>query len=127
MNKVCPKCGTSCTLARDATASGSVQIFWWCSYCWNYPDPFHAFIPHEYVSSTLKVNIASLTVIERYPSAPKPKCAVCGKQGAQLHHFAPKHLFKDAERWPTNYLCDEHHTEWHAKVTPNMRKRPNGQ
>lgn len=127
MNNFCQKCGTSCTLARDTTDSGSIQVFWWCVHCWDYSGHEPRFIAHEYIKHTLKISIESLTPIERYPQNQKPRCVVCGKVGAQLHHFGPRHLFgPDCEKWPTGYLCDEHHTEWHSKVTPNMMKRLNG-
>ena len=47
-------------------------------------------------------------------------CSVCGQLGTEWHHFAPRHLFEDADRWPTAYLCRAHHREWHDKLTPKM-------
>lgn len=128
MNKTCSRCGTSCLIAKDTAADGSTQVFFWCVSCSRVADPLHPFISKDYLKLNLKVSIDSLPTIERYPNNAKPKCVVCGKPGAQLHHFAPKHLFNnDADRWPTGYLCQEHHDEWHNKLTPDMRKRPNGQ
>lgn len=127
VSKYCKKCGTSCLLAQDRAANGSVQIFWWCVNCWNYADPLHAFIRHDEVVSVLKVDITSIGVIERYPQQARPICEVCGQPGAEEHHWAPKHIFRaDAERWPKSYLCKQHHDEWHARVTPNMHKHLNG-
>ena len=50
-------------------------------------------------------------------------CVVCGINGTELHHFAPRYLFENADSWPTAYLCKKHHEEWHNKVTPNMREK----
>lgn len=128
MNKTCSHCGTSCLIAKDKAANGSTQVFWWCVHCNNYADPRSPFIPHGFVKVNLKIDIDTLPTIERFPNNPLPVCVVCGKSGAELHHFAPKHIFDgESENWPTAYLCDKHHREWHTKVTPDMRKRQGGQ
>lgn len=46
---------------------------------------------------------------------PRPVCAVCGAEGAERHHWAPESIFGagEANRWPTSYLCQRHHAEWH--------------
>ena len=52
------------------------------------------------------------------------KCAVCGAQITEYHHWAPRHLFgSDADKWPIGYLCPKHHAEWHDKVTPEMSRK----
>ena len=48
------------------------------------------------------------------------QCVVCGSNGAQLHHWAPRHLFQDADQWPMSPLCVPCHTRWHDIVTPHM-------
>lgn len=50
-------------------------------------------------------------------------CVVCGKLGTEWHHFAPRHLFDNADDWPAASLCLEHHHEWHNKLTPKMGGR----
>lgn len=51
-------------------------------------------------------------------------CARCGSdQDVQLHHWAPKHLFNDADRWPQDYLCHDCHHMWHKVTTPSMNRR----
>lgn len=53
------------------------------------------------------------------------KCEVCGTGGAQVHHWAPRHLFgEEAFNWPTSLLCQTCHTRWHQIVTPSMGQRP---
>ena len=52
------------------------------------------------------------------------KCEVCGKEGAENHHWAPAALFgAESEKWPQAYLCQECHSRWHRVVTPNMRNK----
>lgn len=46
-----------------------------------------------------------------------PPCIVCGRLGTELHHFAPQHLFEDADLWPKSYLCRSHHNEWHRRIS----------
>ena len=48
---------------------------------------------------------------------PQP-CAYygCKEKGTEYHHFAPRHLFDDADYWPIAYLCIKHHTEWHKRT-----------
>lgn len=43
-------------------------------------------------------------------------CERCGTIGAQLHHMAPQALFEDANNWPTAYLCQPCHAEWHRTM-----------
>lgn len=50
-----------------------------------------------------------------------PVCEVCGQPGTQLHHWAPKHLFPDAEQWPQSYLCNYHHNLWHNTILFHRR------
>ena len=47
-----------------------------------------------------------------------------GKMGGSAHHWAPVHLFggDEADRWPTGWLCQPCHTEWHRLVTPRMHE-----
>lgn len=48
-------------------------------------------------------------------------CERCGsEEGSEVHHWAPFHLFDDADKWPTSHLCKACHSLWHSIVTPNM-------
>lgn len=54
-------------------------------------------------------------------------CARCGSfQQIQNHHWAPYHLFDDANDWPQSPLCAICHRRWHAVVTPNMHAKRAG-
>lgn len=46
--------------------------------------------------------------------------AGCDSTDVELHHFAPRHLFADADRWPTEYICVEHHQEWHSRIREHV-------
>jgi hypothetical protein len=46
---------------------------------------------------------------------PSGSCARCGRTDAiELHHWAPWHLFRDADDWPTSLLCPDCHRLWHV-------------
>ena len=51
------------------------------------------------------------------------ECERCGETGVELHHWAPRHLFDDADGWPMGMLCRACHMEWHRIVTPKMSQR----
>lgn len=122
---LCKHCGRECLLARDTASNGAVQLFWWCIRCQRPADPRNPFVSKHYAETVLRVNIATLPAIERYPK-PVNVCAYtgCRRTDTELHHFGPRHLFgPDADNWPQVYLCAEHHQRWHAVVTPNMCQR----
>ncbi len=125
MSESCKRCGRSCLLARGNAINGSTQIFWWCTSCGRVADPQRPFVRKDYVTHVLRISIESLPVVERFDTSTAPVCAVCGQPGVEYHHWAPRHLFADAELWPGDYLCAKHHRHWHDVVTPLMCY-PNG-
>jgi hypothetical protein len=40
-------------------------------------------------------------------------CQRCGAPVSEYHHWAPRSLFDDYEKWPGDWLCPECHTLWH--------------
>lgn len=63
----------------------------------------------------------NLPVFETYLDH-KNTCEVCGKNGVELHHWAPKELFPDNfENWPKSNLCPDCHQKWHNAVTNPFR------
>lgn len=104
-------------LYRDAAANGTGRVRSWCMACNRPPNPRQPFIG--------KVTLAP-GVFEGLPAWPGQEdawrpCEVCGRVGpVELHHWAPRHLFKDADSWPTSHLCGPCHLRWHATVTPDM-------
>lgn len=44
-------------------------------------------------------------------------CTRCGSaSGTELHHWAPRAIFNDAELWPTSWLCPGCHRTWHQAI-----------
>ena len=71
---------------------------------------------------------SALAVVRDNRTRETARCEVCNAPEVELHHFAPVHLFgwEEADRWPTAWLCPDHHREWHRIVTPAMRRRDVG-
>lgn len=107
-------------LVRNIANDGDDQVYWFCEIHGGPIFKGNVFIPHFKIKG-IGINPGDLPIIEDYRV---DHCAVCGAKGVDLHHFAPKGIFgkEAAEKWPKGYLCDEHHKEWHNKVTPNLTK-----
>ena len=45
-------------------------------------------------------------------------CERCGDtaSGVELHHYAPRNTFRDADSWATGWLCIPCHREWHTSM-----------
>src|SRR5574343_282456 len=63
----------------------------------------------------------SLPLLSDATASAEP-CSVkgCNNKGVQLHHFAPRHLFNNADDWATGYLCQKHHEEWHERTNTGI-------
>lgn len=118
----CKSCGTTSTvtLVRNIGTTGASYVYWECQVCGNNAMGAAHWLPHEPIKN---FGIDILTIPIKRDDRTEV-CAVCGVLGAQLHHWAPRHIFGDevAEMWPKNYLCQTHHTFWHQMVTPEMSK-----
>ncbi len=91
--------------------NGTTQYKTYCLKCGGKSGP----LPRMLLS---QLSVQDLQPISVHEIAP---CDRCGSTaGSELHHWAPWHLFDDADQWPTSYLCRECHMEWHRKVTPSM-------
>lgn len=105
-------------------ASGEVHIAFRCKTCHKNMNLKGQWVSKKLLE-TMNIAIESLPVFDDY-SRNNPPCAVCGKNGTELHHFAPKELFPETfEQWPKAYLCDACHHEWHNKITNPLRKYRN--
>ena len=118
-------------LRRLINVGGATMIAWRCMDCDCWAEsPMH-WIKHETVREIIGQRFAldDIPVFEDYRSA----CDICGKPGAQLHHFLPQALaqheevFSDWRQWCKfqSYLCQYHHDLWHDLVTPWMPGRGN--
>lgn len=120
---VCKNCNikTLGVLHLHIRQSGARGYMWVCSRC-NRRGPFDGplFIANDLVERHLtKEQIDSLPVI--MPDA-SSRCVRCGRRDCELHHWAPRAIFGDAEceQWPKDYLCKECHDLWHMLVTPQL-------
>lgn len=100
--------------------AGHVAVFMTCTWC------------GERVGSALgKIRLAELGVADTEvlplanPRRPNTvECERCGSEDhVERHHWAPRHLFDDADSWPIGNLCRTCHVQWHRVVTPNMGRR----
>lgn len=55
---------------------------------------------------------------DAYAHADTHVCQVrgCGRKDTELHHFAPRNMFPDADNWPVLPLCRDHHRMWHTTM-----------
>ena len=94
---------------RFRIANGSYQVKELCVGCYQNVRG-SLLVPHAEISNlhtlpVLKDNLSPLT------------CERCGKiEGVEEHHWAPKALFADAEKWPTSSLCSVCHIYWHERM-----------
>ena len=109
----CSQCNHSITLFKLKTASGSWVVKSVCD--------------NKCMGRFIK-----RSEIENWEDLPEyiPKivdhrqCCVCGADGAEVHHWAPFHIFGDeADKWPVALLCVKCHLRWHKLVTPEMSSR----
>ena len=122
-SRFCQKCGKQqrVRLVRDIISSGTSQIYWSCTAHNGAINSPRINIAHEKVKS-MGIIIDKLPVINN--NSEYYICVVCGKVGAENHHWAPRYLFGDeCDHWPQSYLCNTCHMHWHDLVTPNMRRK----
>jgi hypothetical protein len=137
MNKPpCRKCGRfdEVKIRYDIKADKTKQFFWHCDRC-NCLAVMGIFLPHcvvlphiDALSDQMRNKFWAERIRNDYST--ETRCCVCGETGAQLHHFAPRSLAdyfgNEWHSWPTVYLCQEHHRQWHEIVTwymPGYKQR----
>lgn len=120
--KTCERCGKEvmARLVRTVAQNGANQVYWWCIAGEHRIVRASHLIPHDKLRE-FGIDPDTLPIQENYSGA--SPCVVCGSVNTEYHHFAPRHLFEDADNWPGAYLCKPHHTHWHNTVTPNMSRR----
>lgn len=107
----CEFCGCEVGKFRQIHSNGAKVVIQRCLKCKRTPR-HNQFLPRDSVP-----NWESLPLAEDYSRNSEPCCVEgCTEVGTELHHFAPRHLFKNADEWPTGYLCKTHHREWHEKT-----------
>lgn len=120
----CPRCNNDCVIYAQINANGAHVVAERCPICRTAPDPRKCFL------SVKDYDWYSLPMFQDN-SKDAPECVVvgCKNKGVELHHFAPRHLFKrEAEDYPKGYLCNYHHTHWHEITqTGSFYKRRNNE
>ena len=110
------KKSTEWKLGRTISISGVNQVYWVCQICNKRAEKARN-IPHDELRKR-NIDIDKIKTVADYRGY--EICARCGEIEAEYHHWAPRHLFADADAWPGDYLCRECHMKWHETVTPNM-------
>lgn len=91
---------------RYIIANGSTTVVWHCTRCGM--TRANA-IPQRYLP-------VSSFPLARVATSTRP-CEHCGRvDGVEVHHWAPRSLFADADHWPVGRLCPGCHHEWHAVI-----------
>lgn len=112
----CPSCQKPwpwAKIGKITLRSGAIAHPYFCKSC-----------GHKSQVCETKINVRRLLLahnlpescIKELPSVDMEQCEVCGELGAELHHYAPRHLFDDADHWATGYLCKYHHKLWHDTI-----------
>lgn len=100
------------TWLRLTQVNGAVAWVWRCGGC-----RFSQSIKHQLVPAAILGGVAGVDFDVKDNLSMAPQCDRCGSgDGTEYHHYAPSHLFDDADRWATGYLCRSCHTEWHRKT-----------
>lgn len=104
----CNRCNVEGKIYSQINASGSRVIVERCPRCGRNPNAKQAFLPLK------DYDWDSLPLFADYSKDAQP-CGYhgCTNPGSEYHHYAPRHLFEDADNWPGGPLCREHHKIWH--------------
>lgn len=130
---ICRKCNQDkfVKLRYDIKKNGEKQFYWWCTQCecsaiWGKSFIRYQVIRQWFSSGRLKSDFWVSGLNFDYTKKSEP-CAVCGKLGTEWHHWAPRALqadfgnYEEWAKWPTTFLCKEHHQLWHKIVTPHLK------
>lgn len=115
------KCVTPQEIVREQKSNGTWAIGYVCELCegWTGDGECKSYwMRHEHLRSH-GIIIESLRV--KGELARLQPCIICNEPG-ELHHWAPQCVerqFEEYNKWPTAYLCQKHHAEWHRIVTPD--------
>lgn len=116
----CEVCGSSATRFARVPNSTGWQVRGWCSACGGHPVQGRTWWPK---SGFAPEQLAALEAVPQSPQLPllpmEQRCPVCLAEDVVLekHHLAPRARFgREADRWPTHYVCRRCHERWHARM-----------
>lgn len=106
----CRQCGGWYgTLGRLITRNGHTQLRYVCDHCSTLQLQN---IPHATVD-----DLAAIPIVKDHShrgAFNEGHCERCQQfADLDLHHWAPRSLFQDADDWPVALLCLDCHREWH--------------
>jgi len=108
----CPYCGQMVVAYKQISTNGAKTVILRCAECKKIPDPKRMFYSNKDYP-----NFEELPLLNDYSLSSEPCAYVgCTNIGTEYHHLSPRHLFEDAEYWPTCFLCKPHHDLWHRKT-----------
>ena len=115
----CTRCGMKnhWCIRRCFNLGGQETHLFVCTYCGERTQDFIS------KAAAVEARAAGFEILDIPPGyqAKRPKCEVCGAEGAENHHWAPYALFGgEADSWPQSFLCQPCHQRWHAIVTPKI-------
>lgn len=108
------------TRVKNRIGNGAFQVWDMCVNCERHAWGRVYYIPHKQAGMPLE----EIPLFQDYMKH-NPPCVVChSREGTELHHFAPRHIFgtEEAERWPKEYLCVKHHRVWHESVAMHYQE-----
>lgn len=107
----CSKTSEVAALGKIVCSNGAIQYKAYCLECGGKGAPFT-------YGEVDGLDPDRIPILRSHDVVP---CERCGsEEGSEVHHWAPIHLFEDAEDWPMSHLCRKCHMEWHRVVTPLM-------
>lgn len=113
---LCEHCNVPGIVYRQTNGNGAFVIVERCPKCRRNTRPGQPFLSKKGIE-----NIDALPMFVDFMEQSEP-CSVfgCERKDTEYHHFAPRHLFEDAEDWPGAYLCKYHHMLWHKLTMTGM-------
>jgi hypothetical protein len=107
----CKRCEVEGGIYRQINSNGAKVVVERCPNCGANPNAGKPFLPLK------DYDWESLPLWED-KTIDAPPCSVrgCVNKGTEYHHYAPRHLFEDADDWATGYLCAIHHRLWHERT-----------
>lgn len=105
------KSTTKCRLEKMTCNNGAIAVYLVCDQCGKRPSRTGCNVPH----ALLMANGIDINSLPEKDDNSYVLCEVwgCDRPGAEIHHWAPKSVFADADNWPTSLLCRHHHSLWH--------------
>ena len=102
---------------KKRISNGAYQVIDVCLNCGQNARGNNIYIPHLQAGFPLEEIPLWQDLIQD-----SPPCYVCKRrEGTELHHFAPRHIFEDAEDWPKEYLCKDCHARWHIALAAHIQ------